>query len=84
MENIVEPDEFSEELESIDALIDAEEEDNNQVEEERDNDQIGGLFQLRKCMNYKKSSPRILLLFATCTYSADLCWAVHNNLLRQN
>ena len=62
MENIVEPDEFSEELESIDALIDAEEEDNNQVEEEeRDNDQIGGLFQLRKCMNYKKFNNAIFV-----------------------
>ena len=30
------------------------------------------------------SSGRMLLFSATCTYSPGFCWAVHNNLLRQN
>ena len=29
-------------------------------------------------------SGRMLLFSATCTYGPGFCWAVHNNLLRQN
>ena len=30
------------------------------------------------------TSRRMLLFSATCTYGARFCWAVHNNVLRQN